>query len=378
MVIMIKGLKSKLYIIFCLFIFFSGTSEGANIVRVAIKTSPNIKLETAEGARIFDAAYNRSFIIKSQQMTVTPSNPGITINNSEFGSAVKIITPADTLIKVDKNNYRGSIEIRRGERDSLLVINEIDIEDYLKGVINEEISAKWHHESLKAQAVVARTYALYQKERRKDNPYHLEATTADQVYGGARNEDERTNRAVEDTRGIVLTYDGRLAKAFYHSASGGITEDVTDVWGGEGESYLKPVKCDFDRDAPNYQWEVEMDKAHIETAFSRNGIRTDDISSIEIISFTSSKRVSELYITHRNGVEKISGVDFRRIIGYDTIKSTLFRVKENGGGFLFYGRGSGHGVGLCQWGAKGMAEKGYSFTDILKYYYPGIEIKRMK
>jgi stage II sporulation protein D len=367
-----------LLLAFCLLSLFLRVSEGANIVRVAIKTSPNIKLETAEGARIFDADYNRSFIIKSQQMTVTPSNPGIIINNSEFGRIVKIITPVDTLIKVDKNNYRGSIEIRRGDRDSLLVINEIDVEDYLKGVLNEEISAKWHHESLKAQAVVARTYALYQKERRKDNPYHLEATTADQVYGGARNEDERTNRAAEDTKGIVLTYDGRLAKAFYHSASGGITEDVADVWGGEGESYLKPVKCDFDRDAPNYQWEIKMDKTDMETALLRNGIKTDDISSIETVSFTSSKRVAELYITHRSGMEKISGVDFRRIIGYDTIKSALFRVKENGDGFIFYGRGSGHGVGLCQWGAKGMAEKGYSFIDILKYYYQGIEVKRMK
>lgn len=376
----VKRLKGFAFLPFCLFTFlpFFGISEAANLVRIAIKTSPNIKLETAEGARIFDVEHNRSFIAKSQQMTVTPSNPGIIINTGEFGSTVKIIAPDNTLIKVDKSNYRGNIEIRRDDRSSLLVINELDVEDYLKGVLNEEISAKWHPEALKAQAVVARTYALYHKEKRKDNPYHLEATTADQVYGGARNEDERTNRAVEDTRGIVLTYDGRLAKAFYHSASGGITEDVTDVWGGGGESYLKPVKCDFDRDAPNYQWESYLDKTDIETALSRNGIKTDDISGIEIVSFTSSKRVSELYITHRKGVVKIGGVDFRRIIGYDTIKSTLFRIKENWGGFLFYGRGSGHGVGLCQWGAKGMAEQGYTFIDILKYYYPGIEIKRMK
>jgi len=374
----IRAIRVQIFVLFFFVFLISNISEGANIVRVAIKTYQSVEIETAEGSKIFDAAYNRSFIIKSRQMTVMPSNPGITMNNSEFGSTVRIIAPPDTLIKVDKNNYRGNIEIRRTDKDGLLVINELDVEDYLKGVLNEEISAKWHPESLKAQAVVARTYALYQKEKRKVNLYHLEATTADQVYGGARREDERTNKAVEDTSGIVLTYDGRLAKAFYHSASGGITEDVVNVWGGEGESYLKPIRCDFDKDAPNYQWEVDMDKADIETALSRNGIKIADISDIEIVSFTSSKRVSELYITHRNGVEKISGVDFRRIIGYDTIKSVLFRIKENGGSFLFYGRGSGHGVGLCQWGAKGMAEKGYAFIDILKYYYPGIEIKRMK
>jgi len=379
-------LKLKLYIIFCLFIFFSGLlalssaeGSGANLIRVAIKTSSNLEIQVKEGVRIIDNTNNRSFATKVPiQLNIKISNPGISINSREFGSNVKIKPAENSLIKIDKKGYRGSIEILRDDKVGLLVINELDVEEYLKGVLNEEISAKWHPEAIKAQAVVARTYALYQKENRKDNPYHMEATTTDQVYGGARREDERTNKAAKDTQGIVLTYEGKLAKVFYHSISGGITEDVTDVWGGEGNNYLKSKKCDFDKDAPNYQWETEIDAVDLEMLLSRNGIKVDGILSIEPVSFTSSRRVSELQIRHKNGIEKISGVNFRKIIGYETIRSTLFRIKEGEGSFIFYGKGSGHGVGLCQWGAKGMAEKGYSYIDILKYYYPGIEIKRIK
>ena len=382
-----KFLKGfHIYIIFCLFIFFSGVfslssveGSGANLIRVAIKTSSNLEIQVKEGVRIIDNTNNRSFATKVPiQLNIKISNPGISINSREFGSNVKIKPAENSLIKIDKKGYRGSIEILRDDKVGLLVINELDVEEYLKGVLNEEISAKWHPEAIKAQAVVARTYALYQKENRKDNPYHMEATTTDQVYGGARREDERTNKAAKDTQGIVLTYEGKLAKVFYHSISGGITEDVTDVWGGEGNNYLKSIKCDFDKDAPNYQWETEIDAVDLEMLLSRNGIKVDGILSIEPVSFTSSGRVSELQIRHKNGIEKISGVNFRKIIGYETIRSTLFRIKEGEGSFIFYGKGSGHGVGLCQWGAKGMAEKGYSYIDILKYYYPGIEIKKIK
>ncbi|MEK7846618.1 MAG: SpoIID/LytB domain-containing protein [Nitrospinota bacterium] len=373
------GLRS-VFITLCLFILFPVISEGTSLIRVAIKQSvDSCQLSVKEGTKIIDAASNRSFAVKTPlQVNIKALNPGMAINNRKFGEIVKILSPHGSLIKVDKDDYRGNIEIRKDDGGSLLIINELNVEEYLKGVLNEEISAKWHPESLKAQAVVARTYALYQKENRKDNPYHMEATIIDQVYGGAKREDERTNKAVEDTRGIVLTYEGKLAKAFYHSVSGGVTEDVTVVWGGEGENYLKGVKCNFDTEAPNYQWETEIDVVDIEMALSKNSINIDGILSIEPLSFTSSKRIAELQIRHKNGAEKISGVDFRKIIGYETIKSTMFKIREGEGSFIFYGRGSGHGVGLCQWGAKGMAEKGYSYINILKYYYPGIEIKRIK
>jgi len=254
---MIKGLKSILYIVFCLFIFFSGllalsSVEGSEVslIRVAIGKSHSLAIGVMAGTKITDKVSNRAFIVKtSSRLYIKASNPGMTINNREFGEIVKILSPHGSLIRVDKNDYRGNIEIRKDDGGNLLIINELNVEEYLKGVLNEEISAKWHPESLKAQAVVARTYALYQKENRKDNPYHMEATVIDQVYGGARKEDERTNKAVEDTRGIVLTYEGKIAKAFYHSVSGGVTEDVTVVWGGEGENYLKGVKCNFDTEA---------------------------------------------------------------------------------------------------------------------------------
>src|SRR3989338_10434011 len=179
-----KFLKGfHIYIVFCLFIFFSGLlalssveGAGANLIRVAIKTSSNLEIQVKEGVRIIDNTNNRSFATKVPiQLNIKISNPGISINSREFGSNVKIKPAENSLIKIDKKGYRGSIEILRDDKVGLLVINELDVEEYLKGVLNEEISAKWHTEAIKAQAVVARTYALYQKENRKDNPYHMEA-----------------------------------------------------------------------------------------------------------------------------------------------------------------------------------------------------------
>jgi len=285
------------------------------------------------------------------------------------------VIPKKTMMKLNGKPFRGKVEIAIDEDNLLVVVNELSIEDYVKGVINHEISSAWNIEAVKSQAIVARTYAIYQKRQRVNRFYDLESSVLDQVYGGAQNEDFRARYAVDETQGMVLFYDGEIVKPYYFSTCGGATEDAANVW-GESKPYLSSVKCNFCKDSPAYKWTKSLSLNTIKNKLSAEGYKIGEIAKIIILGRTRSGRVLKLSIADSRGSVKLNGVDFRRIMGYNVIKSTSFEVKVNGGEAIFSGRGSGHGVGLCQWGAKGMADSGYNFKEILEYYYPGTKIER--
>ncbi len=284
--------------------------------------------------------------------------------------------PRREFILVEGKPYRGVVEIDADGR-GLLVINELGLEDYVAGIINSEISSSWHMEVLKAQSVIARTYAMYQKRKREHLPYHLTATNMHQLYSGAHREDERVLRAVSSTRGEVLFYRGEPVLAVYHSNAGGITEYASEVW-AKDYPYLRPVKSKYDSLAPNYRWEAYLKATTIEEALQRAGYDITVPVAISIKKRTSTGRVKQLLIRDAYGRKVVlKGEKLRRLLGYGIVKSTLFSVKKRGRFFIFRGRGSGHGVGLSQWGARGMAERGYSYKEILRHYYPGTRIKRI-
>lgn len=262
------------------------------------------------------------------------------------------------------------IEQRPG---SFLAINELDLEDYLKGVVPVEISPQWHPEVLKVQAIVARTYALYRRQINTGRGYDLVSTTADQVYGGQSQEHPVADQAIAETQGLVLSYQGRLILSAYHSTSAGPTENAQEVWGMD-LPYLKGVHCPFDRRSPRFQWLREMALDHIQAAFSRNGYPISMIATLTPFDRTPSGRVRRIRVLHSEGEIILRGEELRRILGYSELPSTQFNLEHNGRDVKMQGRGSGHGVGLCQWGAKEMAELGYRFDRILKYYYPGVKV----
>jgi stage II sporulation protein D (peptidoglycan lytic transglycosylase) len=259
----------------------------------------------------------------------------------------------------------------------LTVINELDLEEYVKGVVPSEISAAWHPEVLKVQAVAARTYGLYQKMLNDGRDYDVVAGVQDQVYRGRHGVDQRVQQAVETTRGLVMTYRNAPILAAFSSTAAGPTEDAMNVW-AKDLPYLKGVDCPFDQNSPYYQWQAQFSIDDLEQALRKQGMMVGTIATFTPYSYSRSGRVDKVRILHSEGELIVRGQDLRKAVGYSIIPSTQFEVEAIGRQVVLTGRGSGHAVGLCQWGAKELAEQGYPYTAILRYYFPGTALRPLR
>ena len=278
--------------------------------------------------------------------------------------------------RVNGKQYRDRITIYR-DGDKLLAVNTIDLEDYLVGLINHEVSSAWSMEAVKAQAVVARTYALFQAGNSRDHRYDLESTISDQVYGGSQTEDYRSAKAVRETEGEVLVDgDGNVVQAFYSSNCGGITELPQNVW-GVGTPIQKSVKDPWCATAPGTSWSWSIDASDFGAKLKANGYAGGSVSAVTVKRKTAAERALTVVIAAAGGPSTMSGNELRRVLGYEKLKSARFKVSHDDGTFTFTGRGAGHGVGMCQWGAKGMADAGYSYRQILGHYYTGLFLRSM-
>ncbi|MBA5874857.1 MAG: SpoIID/LytB domain-containing protein [Nitrospira sp. CR1.2] len=262
--------------------------------------------------------------------------------------------------------------LRKGH--ALSVVNQVDLEEYVKGVVPSEVSSAWHPEMLKVQAVAARTYALYNKMLSAAREYDVVATIQDQVYRGRVGVDRRVEDAVESTRGIVVTHQQAPIYAAFSSTAAGPTEDAVNVWANKDLPYLKGVECPFDLESPYYQWKASVKIDQLEHNLRHQGFSVGTIATITPITYSRAGRVARLRILHSGGETILRGEDLRKAAGYTVIPSTQFEVESIGAEVVFAGYGAGHAVGLCQWGAKELAELGYSYNSILQYYYPGTEL----
>jgi len=250
----------------------------------------------------------------------------------------------------------------------------------LNSVVGSEMPHKWHIEALKAQAIASRTYAL---KKTNIGLYDIDSTQTNQVYNGLESSTFKTRRAVRETRSLVITYKNKLINALFHSSSGGMTENSEEVW-SDPYPYLVTVK-DFDQKNPKIRWIKEVSKSELREIFPIIG----GIQQIEVLNITETGRIKNLKITGTLGDKVITGKEFRSKLG---LKSTLFRPtisedlydkkdSNNQNNIQFYpyltiaGIGAGHGVGMSQWGARYMADKGYKANQILKYFYKGVKIK---
>jgi stage II sporulation protein D len=284
------------------------------------------------------------------------------------GNSARLIRIAAAgLVKVNGKSYRGLVELSP-QNGKLLVVNELGLEQYLVGVINSEISSTWPMESIKTQAVIARTFAVAKKRERSKAFYHLESTVMDQAYDGSDLEDSRAARGVHETEGEVLTYNGSVIQAFYHANSGGRTEASQNVW-GLSLPYLQGVECQYGLTSTTSNWEQSLSLNRIETA-----LKISRITDILAGQKNNRGRLKSVLLVTERGNLTIPATKFRMAIGSTVIKSTNFTVRVDGGTALFRGSGYGHGVGLCQYGAKQRALDGFSYVEILSYYYPGTRL----
>ena len=245
--------------------------------------------------------------------------------------------------------YLGNIEIWKGEK-GLYLINEVPLEDYVRSVVLSEVADGWEMEALKAQAVIVRTYAVKYMQKGTNRLYHLTSSTLHQLYRGD-NSDSGVSYAVMQTRGEILTYNGEPIEAFYHSTCGGKTEFAEEVF-GRAYPYLKSVSSDCSISS-YWIWQRRLSSRKIEKKLGLSGLK-----DIRITSYTKSGRVKELTFITENGTRVIPSKDLRRFLGWKTLPSTWFSLRKKGNTFIFDGKGYGHGVGLCQWGAQQMAKNG--------------------
>ncbi len=283
----------------------------------------------------------------------------------------------------------------------MTVINVVDLEDYLGGVVGAEMGrrAPGEEEALKAQAVAARTYALRNRGRWNSRGFDLVADVNDQVYIGVANENAMAVAAVEATRGQVLMQDGEPIEAFFSSTCGGRTEEGSAAFAGARRSYLKAVD-DIDPStgaawcaiSPRFRW-TETWTARQLTAVLRKSLpgqglpvgRASDLTDIRVIDHTPSGRVAAIDLRGRGGSTRVRGETIRRVLAMSAggiLRSTHFEVRiDRSGGRLekveISGRGNGHAVGMCQWGAVGRARAGHDHVAILESYFPGAELTRI-
>ncbi|MDR0724293.1 MAG: SpoIID/LytB domain-containing protein [Endomicrobium sp.] len=298
------------------------------------------------------------------------TSKGIKINKYTLKAPVKII-PSNDVVFVNSKPYLGQLTIQKS-KNKMTVINVLPIEEYLKGVVPKEVSALWPIEALKAQAVISRTYTIANLNKHKDQGFNLCSTTHCQVYGSLSCQAHSTNQAVKETNKEVLTYEDKVIQAVFHATCGGRTDSPKYVWNWQDvPPYLKGVKCGYCHNAPYKTWEQILDERYIDEK-----LKIGKIKKIKIKGKTQAKAAKELEITHSKGKLSLSAYKFRTLIGTWKIKSHTFdSIKVKDDRIYFKGKGWGHKVGLCQEGAKGMAEKGKTYKKILIYFYPKTKIE---
>jgi stage II sporulation protein D len=281
--------------------------------------------------------------------------------------------PVGCLLVGDRR-YPGVLAISRSGA-GLQAVNELDLETYLHGVVGAEMPASWEIEALKAQAVAARTYAVARRlDAGKAAPFDLRDDTRSQVYVGRppAAQAARIEEATAATAGLILAVRGRPFTAYFHSTCGGHTESAERVFDTDrGLEPLGGVPCEFCRDSPAFRWEARLAKADVEAA-----LELPAITSLRAEDPGPSGRCREVRMEAGDVSRTMSSMETRKRLGYGVVKSTAFTAEFEGEEILFRGTGFGHGVGMCQWGARGMAKAGKPFREILLHYYPGAEIVR--
>jgi stage II sporulation protein D len=364
---------------------FAGFKTPETIVRVGfLHSESSIHVKCEAGFSVVDLfSLDKGKFKKDTDYVVQPGNDDQTdseslkIGDKIYNKLIRLVPgKSSVFLRINGRRYRDTV-IVKNENGQLTVINELGLDGYLLGVLPVEVSPAWPIESLKAQAIVSRTYVLNNLGKYSQKGYDVSADVFSQMYRGVEVEKPQTTHAVYETAGIVLMNGGKFAKSYFHSCCGGYTENVENVWGNTIK-YLKSVTCPYCKNSHQYYWSRGVSPEEIKWKLNMKGYLTGDIKDIKFRSRNDSGRIGDMIIIHSKGKLKISGHRFRMAMGPSVIKSTLMSIERKKEKFHFYGRGWGHGVGMCQWGAKGLAEKGKDYKKILKYYLPGNKISKIK
>lgn len=343
-------------------------AQASVILRVAIEKGVNqVKVGASTTAIVKDSSGRTLGQLPGMSAYAAQAVPG-GVALDKWQSGLFWIEPtAKGFVYIGDRWFRGRTLVIPTEK-GLTAVNWVDLEEYLYSVIGGEMNSSWPQEALKAQAIAARTYALYKREQQRNNPIFDLGDTPDrwQIYKGVSSESRNTYAAVDSTAGQVLTYDNRIILSVFHACSGGHTENVEDVWGNP-LPYLRAVQ-DFDQNIKECNWSRTFTPGEISSRISGVG----NVRDMIIESLSPFRSVKTLRIVGDQGTKVLKGEAVRTAL---KLRSTRFTLnKDANGNFTLQGLGFGHGLGMSQWGAYNLAKQGANHLQILGHYYKGVAL----
>lgn len=347
------------------------THSAAVNIRVLVASGPQLDLRLPVSAASTPAT--RPAYATQVQWTVASAGGHLVLSGQDSGSDRLYLPPAaGSSVTVNGVTYRGGVYLRL-VGGQVQAINVLDLEDYLRGVVASEMPASWSPEALRAQAVIARTYAVAHLNPRGD--YDLCATEACQVYPGLSRETPATDAAVRSTTAQVVSWQGQAAKTYFSSDSGGYTASSEEVWNAP-EPYLLAQPDPASR-GPRSAWQLSIPLSQVQAVAARFKVNVGRLQSVSVTRQSASGRPLEISFTGAGGAARLSGAEaggFVRALG-------AYSTRVNIGGtdpLIIAGAGNGHGVGLSQYGAAGLASAGWNYLQILGFYYRGASISALQ
>ncbi|MGR3293444.1 MAG: SpoIID/LytB domain-containing protein [Candidatus Scalindua sp.] len=278
-------------------------------------------------------------------------------------------------VKLNKLKYCGKLILVPKDNDRFSILEEIGIEEYLPGVIEGEMPIMWNDDALQAQVIAVRTYAIYKIKIKRNALYHI--NKLDLAYKGSYMNQTKAKEIVDKTRGTVMVYDWQLFPGYFHSTCGGHTEDINLVFNLKSIPPLSGVECGYCNNSKYYHWKKKLGRNEIQNKLNATKSKVKKIRNITTEQIGPGGHCSTIKIDHAGGTKRVNANDFRLIIGPNNLRSTSFSIKSSGSSFIFEGNGWGHGVGLCQYGTQNMAKSGFRWYDILRHYYPEIDLVKI-
>jgi stage II sporulation protein D len=339
---------------------------GDSLVRVRMARTPSALLLGGYAMRVWNEGGS---LLATEYGNVWLQAVGDKIawgRTKRFPSPVDVQAPGG--LSLEGRHLPGRIRIaaRKGE---IRVVAVVPLEEYVAAVLSREAAPSFLPEALSAQAVAVRTYTLSSMASARDPDYDVVAGVEDQVFEGVEDIDARFRLATEATRGEVLLYRGILARTVYHSTCGGRTESAENAWGTD-IPYLRSVFDNDCRESPAWRWEYRMGHAEGKRIAHALGVAAGDDLRVDVVGRTSTGRARQVRFSSGGAGRTLRASQVRQAAGYARVKSLWMEIEPVGDGWRFTGNGYGHGVGLCQWGSNGMAQRGAGYREILARYYP--------
>lgn len=373
---------NKFFLVFCLFLCSFDVKvrifSGSDIKKINIRSSCVYIEGKKENSDIDINLISGKIRITSKDKIFYGKEFHLKFCDNEF--AVKF--------KKTERIYNGDLFIY-AEKNNLILVNRLDIEDYISGVIEPETRNIKNIEAIKANAVAARSYVFASyKQRHHDERYNFCDLTHCQLYQGKKVLKKEILKALKDTEGYIITYKSKPVWAMYHSVCGGRTEDASNIWGYDTMPYLvgredKIHNINLCSEGWGYRWKTKISKKRMLKVLRKARLisENENIKELKVYSTFKSGRVEKLAIITSKRTFYIRAIDFYHIIGRNlnwlAIKSIWFDLSSDDRYWIFDGKGYGHGVGMCQVGADKMAEMGYNWKEIIHHYYSGVKIEKI-